>query len=741
MKISLASLGWISEKPKGNRLRWFLDCSETVNDKYIGLPTSIIVERAPLEEYILEDNFESNITSPLAAPSREEYECNVRVPLNWWEDLGTQELTSRSLEILYTLTEPVQAIRFIYRGRNVRLLAYYQELVVADRILSDGDSVCLQAAFLDKLTFLSSYVRLENIQILNLYRERGFKFEPIAEIKVEETINSDYNSAYQRYSGSGTLENDNWNDLQILVHTAIDQLPSNIEEDKPAAWREFQAILGLRWEFAVLYGFGFVDGPSTQPNSIDEIYENRLLKNIPSHPVIYRVRCLYPDQPEQTSNISICWHHPIVPLSEPNLPIYDMAEVKLDKDEEYHTETKIVWRQNDMHAIGFEFEEIIGKSKILGTSEIKEGFEYKSRKPEDRRLSGTFLRRITVPFYDVALQLRCRSIDGWDRVSNFTSWTPPMNLNLIHNPIPPSLSVAYYDDQKNAIIALKTNASGTIDWSPDHVVKHTPDSRIIIYRRIQSPSIRDITVNRPTLVNHDFYYVNIPGVPNPEFFLGGFLIAGGTKFMVENISSDRYYFHSPVNSENTLLIFDSGVAKLQQLHTHPSLWTEVSEFPVVGLPKDLVFRDEVMPPLEEARSEYYCARVKFGTIVGLASNVVSLLLLPSAPSIPPMFTSEFLGIDFYNRTLVKIQFNSLINSLLSVWWADGEHDITSFERHAIPGEYGSQRPDNNRCIYDVLSIPIPSNVDHTITLGVQTVTIGGGQSKFRILTRVLRGLI
>jgi len=65
----------------------------------------------------------------------------------------------------------------------------------------------------------------------------------------------------------------------------------------------------------------------------------------------------------------------------------------------------------------------------------------------------------------------------------------------------------------------------------------------------------------------------------------------------------------------------------------------------VGLPNELVLCDEVMQPFE-ARSEYYSMRVKFARIVALASNVVSLLLLPSTPSIPPMLLQNFLELIF-----------------------------------------------------------------------------------------------
>ena len=70
-------------------------------------------------------------------------------------------------------------------------------------------------------------------------------------------------------------------------------------------------------------------------------------------------------------------------------------------------------------------------------------------------------------------------------------------------------------------------------------------------------------------------------------------------------------------------------------------------------------------------------------------------------------------------------------------WADGQVDSAQFSAHAVPGEYGAQPVHNTRYLYDVLSLPIPQQVDRTVTIGLQRVNEAAGQSAFVTVPFVL----
>jgi hypothetical protein len=83
------------------------------------------------------------------------------------------------------------------------------------------------------------------------------------------------------------------------------------------------------------------------------------------------------------------------------------------------------------------------------------------------------------------------------------------------------------------------------------------------------------------------------------------------------------------------------------------------------------------------------------------------------------------------RTMVKIIFTDHVSEgLFSVWWADGAFEIDQFGSQAVPGEYRAQQVQNQQFLYDVLSLPIPNNANRVVTIGVQRVNTGGGQSNF-----------
>ena len=80
MNIHLAGIGWVTDAPQGHRLRWHypVDAIDTAGN-YLGLPTTIIVERAPVASH-------DRTEHPVAT---------VNYPVQWWDSHG--DITAASV--------------------------------------------------------------------------------------------------------------------------------------------------------------------------------------------------------------------------------------------------------------------------------------------------------------------------------------------------------------------------------------------------------------------------------------------------------------------------------------------------------------------------------------------------------------------------------------------------------------------------------------------------------------------
>jgi hypothetical protein len=99
--------------------------------------------------------------------------------------------------------------------------------------------------------------------------------------------------------------------------------------------------------------------------------------------------------------------------------------------------------------------------------------------------------------------------------------------------------------------------------------------------------------------------------------------------------------------------------------------------------------------------------------------------------VPPPFTVEILGIDYFHRTMLKIRFTTPVTAgRYTVWSAPGVVGPLDLARLGASGHYPEQEAQHGALLYDVLSLPIPQNVGRTVTVGVQRVAEGGNQSDF-----------
>ena len=399
------------------------------------------------------------------------------------------------------------------------------------------------------------------------------------------------------------------------------------------------------------------------------------------------------------------------------------------------------WQQADSRALGVALEEEVSPSAVTGAAGKVMAYQSRSNRPEDPPMQGEVTRSINPTFHDVELRARARATDGWDRVSSFSSWTPWTALNLIHEPVPPAFTAARHSSGQ-ARLTRQHNDPNFPNWQPDLVIQHDPAAKLYVYRRkagtAGQPRAGTGTASAPEWVSGDRYKTTVSGVANLNDFLAGTLIASPFKATIRQVSGNVNLLRQIGTAPYLWL----GSVKLRQDPLALALWQKVAEFDAHSLPAELTFADPVSPPTATSDLLSYHARLHFLGQLGPPSNTVQAVRLPVTPTVPPPFSVALLGVDFYNRTMVKIRFtNPVSGGLYTVWWAAGSLTANQFESKGVPGEQRAQQPYLNRYLFDNLAIPLPQTASRTITIGVQQVLVGGGQSAFMVVPVTLPALI
>ena len=737
MKIYLAALGWVPAAPAGNRLRWHYPADEVDGARYLGLPAAVSVERAWLDEDLPQSG--KSGTMVLGGGSL------PMAPLSWWDHLGDVHPTG-GLPKFFVLPEPAQAVRLLYDGEDTRLVALDGDAnIVADQMVSNGQWVNLQAPDISVLAVLAYDAVFRNFMALNLFRDRGLAWEEIARVGVADTVSLSLREAAWRYDGPTTMVDQWWAELVDAANTAQASDPANdaAEPEKPTAWKAFEMMIGIRWEHAVLFGHGYFDGPRRGWPAIDDVRKDLILPGVPPRAAAYRVR----DEKERlkASNVAICPPWLAAPLTAPGLPAYESPEVRLTVDTDtwmpkFTATYSLRWAQPDPLALGIEVEEAINSSTTpaFTATPVALSYSLRTRQPDDPPGQGLQVRSQDVVFHDVQFRCRARAVDGWDRTSAFTAHTAWTSLALRHDPAPPNLASATWSTG-SASLARQVGDPSYPDWAPDLIVQHDAGARVFVYRRktgaVGRPATTGVTVSAPVPVEGNRYRATVAGPASLAPYDGGFVVAAPFKAMIRQVVGSDIYFEV---GDSTL--FGAGAAELQQNPLHLDLWDKVAEFSAHALPATLTFADPVAGPGETADVLSYHTRVAYlGARIGPPGNTVQALRMPVAPVKPPPFSVELLGVDFYNRTLVKIRFTNAVSSgSYTIWWASGTP--VDFASKAVPGVMRAQAPYSNRYLFDVLAIPLPQKASRIITVGVQRVTTGEGQSSFETVPVTLPAL-
>jgi len=731
MKIYLAGLGWITDTPTGNRLRWSYPLEALDGSGgFLGLPETIIVERAWLDEDIPHqpEKVTTSTGTTISLPT---------APYSWWKSHG-DVVPSGFLPQKLTLSKPVQAARFTYRGPRGRLRVFDSatNTLVAERRVANGDLVVITAPDLDKFELLTMFGRFENLMTLDLFDDHGLKFEEIAVIRVFQTLDADFRTVTPRTTIPPTLDEGEWKELVEAAKNGQTSHPGDIIEGEPTPWEAFGMVTGLRWEHALLFGHAFFDGPRAQWPEIDDLNRKMILEKMPPTAAVYRVR----EEKKRVgaSNLVVCPPWPAAELHPPIQPTYEQPEVRLTTDPDtgrifFEATYGMRWQQTAPDALGVIIEEKTSDSPTAGNGPEVDAMESRTRRPDEIPGHGSLARCREVPFHDVKISYRVCAVDGWDRRSSFGAPTPWAGLKLIHEPPPPALSVARHDAGTTRL-TRQVGDPTVPDWRPDWVIRDDPSARVRVYRQKSGsagqPRLEAVTVSHPVWVEGNRYRTTVSGAGSLTDFMGGMLVAPPFKAEVTEVSANNLHFEIGDGSSS---LFSAGIAELHQAPTHPNLWVHVADFDPNNLPAELTFADPVPGPDGISDTMGYHLRVFCMGRLGPAGNTVRAVRIPATPIVPPPFTVETLGVDFYNRTLVKLCFTNPVGSgHYTIWWADGALSPSQFESRAVPGEQRAQSPYQNHYLFDSLSLPLPQSADRTITVGVQQVNAGEGQSGFMI---------
>lgn len=723
--LRLSALGWIDEPPFGNRLRWHIPAGEIdpATSEFFGLPEVIILERRDIEWSIGERPPSGYITLDEPVP-----DINL---------LGTFPVTHR-------FSRPLERLRFRYDGRPTRLLVRdsKRDRTLFDRVLADGETVDVLGAQIDQVVVHAFRARLRNVFVVDAYKSAA-RWEEVARIRVAGSRLAPLPVVLDRYPAPPTITPGIWADLVSLAEAAISSHPGDVIVPSsgplpdgfgkltfPNRWTELQLGLAERWEHAVLFGHGYVDGPRGPGSGIDVIDPTKILTGMGTLGHLYRIR----DDAGRfaPSNQAFCPNRFVPPLQPPSSLAWRDARVRLTDDASFSASFRVEWTQSDAVALGIDVEEEIGASAARGTAPAISEYRLQPRSATGAPNEGASVLTLPVPFHDVTLRGRARAIDGWDRESPFTPWTAPVPLTLVHAAAPPRLAVA-------------TNVAGATTilldepvWKPDVVVAQGR-GRVEIWRRsLPAGRPRHLVRNAaaPLLRPDGLCEVAIvDAITDPSDFVGGTLVAGRFRGRITSLSAPRTFLVRSHPTTGPIALFGAGPVQLHESAERDMFWTQVADFDAATLSSTLTFRDVVPGPGELGDVLTYAARVSYLGRRDALGGTVQAVRTPAIPLTPPPFTVHPLGVDFFGRTGLRVHLTTpATDGRFKLAWASGNPTSqASFVNSAIPGELDSQDAYGGVDLYSIAALPVQQNREQEITVGVQRVNGGGGRSDHQLV--------
>jgi hypothetical protein len=252
--------------------------------------------------------------------------------------------------------------------------------VLIIRDLAPDEIVLTEGTQIAELEFLIGGATLLQVMILDLFagHDAGIDFEQIAFLNPQATASMDLDTAEARVFGPSGIDPEDWAAFQSEIAAgAIASVPDDAEPAFAGVerWAQFSTLLAVRWRHALLYGFGFLDGPAAGPGTAaDNVASDLLLQGMPTRPVLYRVRCQFGDGSVEVSNPMIVLPMAAGPLAPPQDIAYEEPIIRLFEGDEYLFEAQLTLGAKDRRVRGEEIEEEIWPSSIHATAAIPDTY-------------------------------------------------------------------------------------------------------------------------------------------------------------------------------------------------------------------------------------------------------------------------------------------------------------------------------------------------------------------------------
>jgi hypothetical protein len=801
-RICLSAINWIDEEPKGVRLRWMFPLQKpNISGDYLGFPESVTVKRAILPEVnqLPEPGTIINVGS----------QPTTHYPRQWWKR-GLQ-LRSLAPTLFQPPDgyPSVQAITFRYKGPDSRCCVRdSNRCILGDFRIQNTQRLYFEGGDIAEVEFLADdagKIKLEDDWFLDLYQSPQLDWTDVATIAVrkplvDQTI-GDFQSVISRMSGHPALKAVDW--TAIKNHATLADKIKKVSDDDPKlsspTWDVWLAIQSVLWEIAVLTGYGFIHGPQ-RAVAVQGDVVNLWLPQPSSQSTVYRIVVPHPIDPMLAmSNLVIVSPNKALPLKPPEDLVYQSPVVIPEQIVDDFDPSKpstvrsvylgagiLTWNhKQDPWAMGIDVTETVLTSptvmKPQNPTDITERIQARTRNLGD--LFGSSSRNFELAFPDCPLQSSAKTFDGWDRHSK-PSPLQKVLFDLRHRPVPPGLACAVYDPstQKVSVDRLVGKPKcldseiAYQDWAPDEIVRKQ-NGQVEIARRTRLPISLAVTIVGVSLISSNNLAIQLANaIPQGEFERGR-LIANdqtgviievsadrkGLKVSTDDIASDQLTGNDETHDQRCALFdhapaaittFVSGLAQIVEYPYADALWTKVYSTPqITPLDKQFNFSESKPLPQEGTDSLVYACRVVFnnfngGVGYGPYSNAVSVLRKAPRPDVPPPFTVQLLGWDYYQRIVINVTLSAdRENALFTIAWAPGRksqwlephaHDpnppndptLKAFASAGVTGQLGQQRTHRMRLLYEVLEVPEPHYSDLYITIGVKGVDKIGQESAY-----------
>jgi len=766
-RLSLTGISWVELGPTtpvaGVRLRWLSPALFPRDKKYEPLPTTYVIERAPLTDKLIPSTHWRKIdvgTTPT---------CHA--PETWWSTVMTRRST---MPLLFTPSPgPVQVLTFVYRGASTTCrLRDSRGRTVADLQVEDGQRVYYEAAEITDAMFLSvgdSSVRLSESFSLNLRgdQEHDLAFEQIAEIDADYVLDSASTLPRERLDGFSSLTPSDWYQLNLLAREASAEVTTSPAHPNNflSARQALAATIAARWEYAVLTGFGFYDGPRRRATTIDRIRDT-VLKAPPNQALVYRVRETGSRSNKlsvanaRVSNLFVLDPGTAPALRPPENVAYSPGTIVVSADPDrldgsglpaaiYSARTVLSWEHTaDPPALGIEVSERVSKSQLSGRPGYADEIRLYANGRSVTHKIGKVRRAIEVPFADITIKGMVRSIDGWDRVSTDVPISAA-SFELDFRPNGPQLSSCTITEVANPKeVNLERDASAT-PWKPHELLKAL-GGELHVYARIMPPAEQVVTVAMPVRTAPDTLQATVSGIDSATLakFTNGVFVSGDFRADIVAIAGLVVTLEAFEDVDPDLgseVLFPPGEATLAQLDTDPALWRFVSKVTdaLSALPFRLTVVDTSLTAPSRVEKAEYAWRVVYKGLDGASKagplgNVVTAMRYPDRPPVSPPFTVSSAGKDYAGRIglIVTLTADASTSDSFTMSWAPGPITdyaaANAFAAVAMSGLLGSQGALEKRVLFDLIDVGRFTAGD-PITVGVRNVNSSGQTGDYKLV--------